>query len=96
MAGALLNIGLYFLLFFFAALVAGIVCGFFLLNLQKGTLSGFLAALIAFLPFFILLEIMFPQGADTLSIIGASLILSMLGAPGGAIGSVLGQRVLKP
>ncbi|MFX1369520.1 MAG: hypothetical protein ACFFAY_13060 [Promethearchaeota archaeon] len=50
----------------------------------------------AFLPFLMLLEIMFPQGADMLSIIGAAFILALLGALGGAIGSTLGQRVLKP
>ncbi len=49
-AGALFNLGLYFILFFIAPIVAGAVVGYLVPNLRKVVLGSFLSGIIAYLP----------------------------------------------
>lgn len=92
LAAALLNVGLYVVIFVLAPLIAGIVCGFFLLSPKWGTLGGFLGSACANIPFLIWLESISPTGADMLSIIIAAMILSAIGAVGGFIGGIIGAK----
>ncbi|MCJ7817313.1 MAG: hypothetical protein MUP60_00550 [Candidatus Thorarchaeota archaeon] len=47
-AGILLNLGLFFVLAFFAPLLAGIICGYILGHKRNGILAGFLSAVFAY------------------------------------------------
>jgi len=49
-AAAFLNIGLFFILWIFAPIVSGIVCGYFLRMKKKGAFVGFLGGLLAYVP----------------------------------------------
>jgi hypothetical protein len=92
LAAALLNVGLYLVLYVLAPLVAGMVCGFFLLSPKWGTFVGFMGSACSNIPFLIWLESISPTGADMLSIIIAAMILSAIGAVGGFIGGMIGAR----
>ncbi|MHA1577456.1 MAG: DUF5518 domain-containing protein [Candidatus Thorarchaeota archaeon] len=50
LAAAFLNLGLYFILWIFAPIVSGLVCGYFLRSKKNGALVGFLGGLIAYVP----------------------------------------------
>jgi hypothetical protein len=92
LATALLNVGLYVVIFVLAPLFAGMVCGFFLVSPKWGTLGGFLGSACANIPFLIWLESISSTGADMLSIILAAMILSAIGAVGGLIGGMIGVK----
>ena len=94
-ATALLNVGLYNVLFVLAPLAAGIVCGFFIFSPKLGTFGGFLGSAVAYIPFLIVLESIESSGADFLSLIVAAMILSMIGAVGGFIGGIMGAKSRK-
>lgn len=49
-AAAFLNIGLFFILWIFAPIVSGIVCGYFLRMKKNGAIVGFLGGLLAYVP----------------------------------------------
>ncbi|TFG14506.1 hypothetical protein EU537_03555 [Candidatus Thorarchaeota archaeon] len=49
-AGALLNIGLYFILFFIAPILVGAVVGYLMHILHRALLGSFLSGLLAYLP----------------------------------------------
>lgn len=91
-AVALLNLGFYFILWVFAALVAGAVGGFFILKPRLGALTGFVGSICVYMPLLVFLECIEPTGADVLSVIGASVILSLLGGLGGLLGGEFGGR----
>jgi len=80
------------MLFIFAPLVAGVVCGFFLLNPKTGSIGGLLASIVAYLPLFSILEILLPRGDSALAILGAVTLLAIIGALGGVLGGVLSNR----
>jgi hypothetical protein len=91
-AGALLNIGFYFLLFIFAPIIAGIASGFLLLNPKEGSIGGFMASIVAYIPLFTILELLFPRGDTILAILGAAILLAVVGSVGGAVGGFLSKR----
>ncbi|NHJ13810.1 MAG: hypothetical protein EAX95_09035 [Candidatus Thorarchaeota archaeon] len=95
LAVVLLNVGFYFILWLFAAVVAGAVGGFFIMKAKTGSLVGFTGSLFAYLPLLMVLESIAPTGADIFSIILAVLILSLLGSLGGFIGGIVGKRPLR-
>ncbi|MFX1260616.1 MAG: hypothetical protein ACFFAZ_00880 [Promethearchaeota archaeon] len=94
-ATALLNIGLYVVLWVAAPLVSGVVCGYFMLSPKCGAIGGFLGSVVATTPLLFFLESLSSSGADVLSIFIASIILSMIGALGGCIGGIMGLRTQK-
>jgi hypothetical protein len=94
-ASALLNIGLYAVLWVAAPLISGVVCGYFMLNPRWGALGGFLGSTISITPLLFFLESLSSSGADILSIFIAALILSAIGALGGFIGGMMGLRTQK-
>jgi len=49
-AGALFNLGLYFILFFLAPIVSGAVVGYLIPNLRRALLGSFLSGIISYLP----------------------------------------------
>ncbi len=92
LAAALLNLGLYVVLFVAAPLVSGVVCGYFMLNPKWGALGGFLSSFISSIPLLFLLESLSPIAYDVISILIAAILLSAIGALGGLIGGMIGIR----
>lgn len=94
-AAALLNIGLYVVLWVAAPLVSGLVCGYFMLSPRWGAIGGFLASVLSTTPLLLFLESLSSSGADILSIFMAAIILSVIGGLGGFIGGMIGLRTQK-
>jgi hypothetical protein len=92
LAAALLNLGLYVVLWVSAPLVAGFVCGYFMLSPRWGVFGGFLGSVVSTTPLLYFLESLSSSGADTFSILIAAIILSVIGALGGFIGGMVGLR----
>ena len=102
-AGALLNIGTYFLLFILTPLLSGAVVGFLLGKKKDGALAGFLSSIVSFLPLQLILAPLLlmenpvsDYGAFYLALLVYVLILSVFGLIGGVIGAFLGESVRKP
>ncbi|MFW9889287.1 MAG: hypothetical protein ACFFER_13960 [Candidatus Thorarchaeota archaeon] len=94
-AAALLNIGLYVILWVAAPLVSGVICGYFMLSPKWGAIGGFLGSVVATTPLLFFLESLSSSGADFVSIFIAAIILSLIGALGGFIGGMMGLRTQK-
>jgi hypothetical protein len=88
----MLNIGLYVVLWVAAPLIAGVVCGYFMLSPRWGAFGSFLGSILATTPLLFFLESLSSSGADFLSIFGAAIILSVIGALGGFIGGIIGLK----
>jgi hypothetical protein len=95
LAAALLNLGLYFILFFVAPLVSGLICGYFMLSPRWGALGGFLGAFLPSTPLLFFLEAISGHGYDPFSIVFAAVILSVIGAVGGFLGGMIALRTQK-
>ncbi|MFX0107554.1 MAG: hypothetical protein ACFE7R_04655 [Candidatus Hodarchaeota archaeon] len=91
-AGALLNIGLYFLLYIVTPFVSGLVIGFFLRDIKKGIIGSYLAGIIALAPFFYWLDLVGGGSSDLAAILAAAALVSLIGFAGGAFGGVLSIR----
>jgi hypothetical protein len=50
LAGALLNLGLYFILFFLAPVVSGAVVGYLIPKLRRALIGSFISGIVAYLP----------------------------------------------
>ncbi len=77
-AGALLNVGLYFLLYIFTPLVTGIVVGFLLRKYREGSIAAFIGSFLTFLSMLLyslpaLIDQMISSGQATLDEIMANL-----------------------
>lgn len=94
-AAALLNLGLYVVLWVAAPLVSGFVCGYFMLSPRWGAIGGFLGSILSTTPLLLFLESISSSGADILSILIAAAILSVIGGLGGFIGGMIGLRTQK-
>ncbi|MHA1925372.1 MAG: hypothetical protein ACXABV_05750 [Candidatus Thorarchaeota archaeon] len=92
LAAALLNVGLYIVLWVAAPLVSGLICGYFMLSPKWGSFGGFLGSVVGCTPLLFILESISAIGYDVFSIMLAALILSMIGALGGFIGGMIGLR----
>ena len=90
-AGILLNLGLFFVLIFLAPLIAGMVCGYILRHKRNGILSGFLSSVFSYSLIFAVTG----SSVGFLDLIGAVLIMSLIGALGGFIGVVLQKRMIE-
>jgi hypothetical protein len=94
-AAALLNIGLYVVLWVAAPLISGVICGYLMRSPKWGALGGFIGSAIATTPLLFFLESLSSSGADILSILIAAIILSMIGTLGGFLGGMIGLRTQK-
>lgn len=93
LAAALLNVGLYVVLWIAAPLISGIICGYFMLSPKSGAFGGFLGAAGASTPLLFFLESITAYGYDIFSILIAAGILSVIGGVGGFIGGMIGSRI---
>ncbi len=98
-AGAMLNIGLYSMLFIFTPLLSGLVVGFLLLEIKNGAVGGFISSFAAFTPFLLYLSpglLALNPTSDLVSfylaIMAYVLLLSLAGLVAGAIGGAIGRR----
>ena len=105
-ATALLTIGLYFLLYVFAPLVAGLVAGFFLAEKKKGTIAAFLGSFTGSLSLQIVtidgviaylisegIILPPPTSQDFFLVIISMIVASLILAGIGAIGGYIGSHV---
>ncbi len=96
-AGALLNIGFYFILFVLTPIFSGIVVGFLLGHVREGAVAGFTSSLIAFLPLlFYLAPLLIPFPTPDLgfyiALVSSSLFFSVLGLVSGIIGALISMK----
>lgn len=98
-AGAMLNIGLYSMLFFFTPLLSGLVVGFLLREIRNGAVGGFISSFAAFTPFLLYLSqglLALNPTSDLVSfylaVMAYVLLLSLAGLVAGAIGGAVGRR----
>ena len=89
-AGILLNLGLFFILFLFAPLLVGIVCGYILGHRRNGVLAGFSSSLFSYTLMF------YATGLEggPVEFITAVLIMCIIGAVGGLFGHSLHKRMV--
>jgi membrane associated rhomboid family serine protease len=93
-AVALLNAGLYIVLYVVAPLVAGIVGGYLLARPGRGLFAGLVGSMVTYTPLLIVLDSFQETASDALVLLQAALILSAVGAVGGLIGGVLRSRLI--
>ncbi|MGY5863116.1 MAG: hypothetical protein RTV41_00785 [Candidatus Thorarchaeota archaeon] len=92
LTAVLLNIGLFFILAFFAPLVAGLVVGFFLERKDIGTLAGFLGAVFSYSGILFVTEYLTGFSTDFLTLIAAVFLMGLFGALGGVLGVFIRSR----
>ncbi|MBD3406836.1 MAG: hypothetical protein GF411_12035 [Candidatus Lokiarchaeota archaeon] len=88
----LLNIGLFFILFYFTPIIAGLVGGYFLASRNKGIQVSFISSLVTYTLIFAITEVMTGQYLDIVTLLFAALMMSGLSMIGGFIGGVIGER----
>ncbi|MFX1266023.1 MAG: hypothetical protein ACFFH0_11625 [Promethearchaeota archaeon] len=93
-AVALLNAGLYIVLYVLAPLVAGIIGGYLLGKPWGGLIVGLVGSMITYTPLLAFLDSFQGTASDPLVLLQAALILSVMGAAGGLVGGVLRSRLL--
>ncbi|MFW9794188.1 MAG: hypothetical protein ACFFEE_07800 [Candidatus Thorarchaeota archaeon] len=91
-AAVLLNFGLFFILAFFAPLVAGLVVGYFLENSKIGTLAGFTGAIVSYTTILLITEYLTGFGTDPMTLVSAILLMALIGALGGLLGGVIRSK----
>lgn len=92
LAAVLLNVGLFFILAFFAPLVAGLVVGFFLGKSKTGSLAGFLSAFFSYSGILFLTEYLTGFSSDVLILVSAVVLMGLIGALGGLLGAIIRNR----
>lgn len=94
MIGALilLNLGLFFLLFYFTPIFTGLVGGFFLASRKNGSIISFISAITAYIPLFTITQIIIGDSVDLISLLLAASIMGFLSLVGGFIGGIIGER----
>jgi hypothetical protein len=92
LTAVLLNIGLFFILTFFAPLVAGLVVGFFLERTKIGTLAGFLGAFFSYSGILFVTEYLTGFSTDFLTLVSAVILMGLIGALGGFLGALIRNR----
>ncbi|MHA2179480.1 MAG: hypothetical protein ACXAAO_09390 [Candidatus Thorarchaeota archaeon] len=92
LVAVLLNIGLFFILAFFAPLVSGIVVGFFIGNMKKGSFAGFIGAFLSYSAILLITEFLTGFATDILTLVSAVLLMGIIGALGGLIGVWIRSR----
>ncbi len=90
---ALLNAGLYIVLFVLAPFVAGAIGGYLVSRVGRGTLVGLLGALLVYPLLIGFLDFLQGSMSDPLAILQAAFILSSVGAFGGAMGGTIASRL---
>lgn len=93
-AVALLNAGLYIILYVLAPLVAGFIGGYLLGKPGSGLIVGLVGSMVTYMPLLAVLDSFQGTASDPLVLLQAALILSVVGAVGGLIGGVLRSRLL--
>ncbi len=92
LAVVLLNLGFFFILAFFAPLVAGLVVGFFIEKSKIGTFIGFVGALISYTIILLITEYLTGFTTDFLTLVSAILLMALIGALGGIMGAQIRSR----
>ena len=92
-ATILLNFGLFFILNFIAPFVTGLIVGYIVSKIRDGFIVGFVGTALSYLLVFLLSEWLVGFGTALIDVAIAVLIMSVIGACGGVIGSFVATRV---
>jgi len=92
-ATILLNFGLFFILNFITPLIAGFVIGFILVKIRDGIGASFLGTVISYSIIFVISEWFLGFTSQPLDVLVAVLIMGIIGAAGGLIGSLTSTRI---
>ena len=92
LATVMLNLGLFFILAFFAPLVAGLIVGFFLEKSYIGSLAGFIGAAVSYSVILLITEYLIGFTTDPLTLVFAVILMALIGAFGGLLGAVIRSR----
>ena len=85
-ACALLNVGLYFLMWIVTPVIAGMVSGYLIDHRVRSAFSGAAGAVIAYVPLFLYIEAVTSFEANIITTLAAAGIMALVGAIGGLIG----------
>lgn len=91
-ATILLNFGLFFILNFIAPLVTGLIIGFLITKIKDGVAVSFLGTVLSYCIVFVISEWFLGFTNTPLDIAVAVLIMGVIGAGGGLIGSLISTR----
>jgi len=92
LATILLNLGLFFVLYFLAPLVTGIIIGFLVAKIRDGFVVGFIGTIFSYILVFVLSEWVLGFTSAPLDVAIAVLIMGVIGAAGGLIGSAISTK----
>ncbi len=95
MAGVLLNVGLYSILWFVTPFVAGAVVGYLLVKLEDAVAGSSIGAILAYIPLFMLTSNLSGQQADFVAIGVAALLMAAIAILGGILGNTIQRRSLQ-
>jgi hypothetical protein len=88
----MLNIGLFFVLVFFAPLVTGLIAGYLHEKTREGSFVGFVGAILSYFALMFVTEYLTGFPTDPLVILAAILIMGIIGAVGGFLGVLIRIR----
>jgi hypothetical protein len=91
----LLNFGLFFFLNFLAPLVTGFIVGFLLTRIRDGIAACFSGTVLSYLMVFVVSEMFLGFRDAPLDVAVAVLIMGVIGACGGILGSLVSIRAHK-
>ncbi len=94
-ACALLNVGLYSILWFLTPFVAGAAIGYLLVKIEDAIAGSSLGAVLAYIPLFMLTSSLDGQQVDLLAISVAALLMAAIAILGGLFGNTIQRRALQ-
>ena len=91
----LLNFGLFFMINILAPLVTGFIVGYLVARIRDGVAIGFIGTALSYLLVFLISEWFLNFSTPIFDVISAIIIMALIGAVGGLIGSFISSRFRK-
>ena len=89
----LFNFGLFFILNFLAPIVTGLIVGFLISRIREGVAVSFLGTVLSYFLVFVISEWFLGFTTPFIDVAVAVVIMGVLGAGGGLIGSLISTRI---
>ena len=89
----LFNFGLFFILNFHAPIVTGLIVGFLISRIREGVAVSFLGTVLSYFLVFVISEWFLGFTTPFIDVAVAVVIMGVLGAGGGLIGSLISTRI---
>nr|KXH74165.1 MAG: hypothetical protein AM325_06705 [Candidatus Thorarchaeota archaeon SMTZ1-45] len=91
----LLNFGFFFILNFLTPLVTGVIVGFMVARIKNGITISFIGTIFSYFIVFLVSEWLLSFRNNPLDVAIAILIMGLIGAAGGLIGSIISIKIRK-